>query len=63
MAGPGFQLMIGVGRLFITAGGIMIIISDGSGFPIMNGALHGYHGEALTGITDGNQWVPESALP
>ena len=45
MAGPGYPVIVGAGRLSITAVGIMMILTVGFGFLIMNGALHGLIGE------------------
>jgi len=41
MAGPGCQVIVGDGPLSITAVGIMMIITVGFGFLIMNGVLLG----------------------
>ena len=51
--GPGCLITAGAGRHFITVAGIWIIIMDGSGYRIINGARHGFRGEELTDIMDG----------
>ncbi len=39
--GRGYPIITGAGRLFIMAGGFMMIFRAGYGFPEMNGRLHG----------------------
>ena len=51
--GPGFPIIHGDGRLFIMAGGSMILHMEPCGFPIMNGARDGLPGEDRRVITDG----------
>ena len=41
MAGFGFQIMSGDGHHSTMVAGSMILMTDGYGFPIMNGGRHG----------------------
>ncbi len=54
-AGHGSLIIHGDGLLFIMVVGIMIPITDGYGFRIMNGAQDGLPGEAPKIITDGHR--------
>ncbi len=56
MDGHGCLIIAGDGRLSIMAVGITINIMAGSGYQIMNGALHGSPGEELRVIMAGLRW-------
>lgn len=56
-AGPGFRIMNGDGLLSTMAdGNMMIIMADGSGYPIMNGHLPGSAGVKAAITMDGHPW-------
>lgn len=51
--GHGFPITPGDGQRSTMVAGITMIITDGFGFPTMNGVLLGYRGEGLPAITVG----------
>ena len=55
MAGSGFQIMNGDGRLFTMVVGSMILMMAGSGFRIMNGHQPGWYGVAVMTIMVGHR--------
>ncbi len=54
MAIPGYLITIGAGLLSITAGGVMMIITDGNGYQAMNGHQPGLTGVMVAAITAGH---------
>ena len=58
MDGHGCLITVGDGRHFIMDDGIMISITAGFGYPVMNGVRPGSHGEEPTVIMDGPRWNP-----
>ena len=60
MNGRGYQTMIGVGLRSTMAVGFMILFMVGYGCRVMNGHLHGSHGDRAAIITDGRPLVRES---
>lgn len=55
MAIHGFPFTRGVGPLSITAGGFMILFTDGYGYRVINGRLPGSVGAMVTVFTDGRR--------
>ena len=56
MAGHGCLITVGDGHHFIMDDGIMISITAGSGYLVMNGVQPGSPGEELTVIMAGHHW-------
>jgi len=57
MAIPGYQITHGVGQPSITAGGIMMIIMDGSGYRATIGHRPGLAGAMAAVIMAGHRWM------
>ena len=60
MAGPGYLISTGAGRLSIMEGGTITKFTDGTGFLIIPGDQHGLTGPTAPAITDGVLWRPVS---
>ncbi len=60
-SGSGFLITRGAGRLFTTGVGFMIHFTDGCGYRVTNGRLHGCRGEQAAIIMDGHRSLRVSA--